>query len=149
MALFLDFNKNTFFPKLFPNEFSFWQLLWETVFLFCREALKRYPVPAFSVESADFSEMFSKACGIMFENVDNRNFVRILRRKFRSRCPVWAKNKENDSRNRLENEVCPHIHRSFQQLVENRFGNFPTLKQVKYGYPKSLEKSCGKLRCRV
>jgi hypothetical protein len=36
------------------------------------------------------------------------------------------------------------IHTGFQQLVENYFGNFPPLRIEKYGYPKSLENSCGK-----
>ncbi|MBQ9717740.1 MAG: hypothetical protein IJV76_07075 [Clostridia bacterium] len=93
--------------------------------------------------------MFSKACGIVFDNVDNRNFVRILRRKIPPLTFVWTKNREESPEKYPENEVCPHIHRSFQQVVENRFGNFPTFKQEKYGYPKALEKSCGKPCCRV
>ena len=38
----------------------------------------------------------------------------------------------------------PHIHMGFQQPVENRLGNFPRFAQVKYGYQKLLENTCGK-----
>lgn len=143
-AIFWDFRKIFAFPKRFPSDFFVLFSLWETTFAAPILHMAYGVRSSNPVETAEFEEMFSKGCGKMFENVENRNFVRNLRKKERDLTALSAKSKGNPGRKTAETEVCPHIHKSFQQLVENRFGNSPLFEQVKYGYPKPFEKSCGK-----
>ncbi len=88
--------------------------------------------------------MFSKGCGRMFEIVETEKIRGIFMEKNPVKIENSAKNGRKPTKFFKKYAVFGDIHIGFQQLVENRFGKFPPFSQGKYGYPKALEKSCGK-----
>ena len=95
------------FPKEFPNDFSRSDFLWEIpevvlVFSYTHTAGFFH-----FVETVEFSGMFSKGCGKMFENVENQNFVRNLRKKETEERAFRQKSEKNRGKN-TEKTGSPH-----------------------------------------
>jgi len=80
-ALFLRFVLFEVFPKRFPRNFSFRRSLLELWFRQPVFSDRRISEGIVLWKRMSFGTRFSKACGFVSENVEKRNFVRILRKK--------------------------------------------------------------------